>query len=56
MNKVAIDEDVLNWLNFIGWLIDLELITYEFMCKRGTYENAICMCVYRCIFNNKEGN
>ena len=33
VNKVAIDKEVLNELNFVSWWIDLELITYVSKCK-----------------------
>ena len=56
MNKVAIDKDMLNWLNSVSWWIDLELITCGVTCKRDKYKDAMYMYVCGYISNNEEGD
>ena len=39
VNKVAIDEDMLNWPNFVSW-VELGLITCKVICRGDTCEDA----------------
>ena len=54
VNIIAIDENVLNQLNFVSWLIDLELITCKVTYQGRIYKDVIVIFICGWISINEE--